>query len=182
MRWKIKMVEKINGTYLETRTYTTEVAKKPTHWAIACQGIGRFWRDRSTWLNWMSFRKIWLVAADDTYSYTLSSPLSSLLGTFLFIFRIWCELVDRKPTKFAIVSELYGAFILSDLAAVPSSRARFAFSKEQLFRAFEASFNLSRTWNSIDVEKTDLIAWLMDESNTVHHLLLRPWSEMLELC
>lgn len=41
MRWKIKMVEKINGTYLETRTYTTEVAKKPTHWAIAL----RSWAD-----------------------------------------------------------------------------------------------------------------------------------------
>ena len=59
---------------------------------------------------------------------------------FLFV------IVTITCQRNSLLSDSFMAFILFDIRVVPSPGARFALSKELLFRAFEASCLLSRTW------------------------------------
>ena len=100
--------------------------------------------------NSLILKKNWLVTANDAY------PLSAILSArdiFFSSSEYDASLSDRYSLtatcqRNSLLLDSFMAFILFDTKVVPYPKARFALSKELLFRAFEASCILWRTWNS----------------------------------
>ena len=100
--------------------------------------------------NSLVLKKNWLVTANDAFPF---SAILSARDIFLSSSEFDASLSDRYSLtatcqRNSLLLDSFMAFILFDTKVVPYPKARFALSKELLFRAFEASCILWRTWNS----------------------------------
>ena len=100
--------------------------------------------------NSLVLKKNWLVTANDAFPF---SAILSARDIFFLSSEFDASLSDRYSLtatcqRNSLLLDSFMAFILFDTKVVPYPKARFALSKELLFRAFEASCILWRTWNS----------------------------------
>ena len=100
--------------------------------------------------NSLVLKKNWLVTANDAFPF---SAILSARDIFFSSSEFDASLSDRYSLtatcqRNSLLLDSFMAFILFDTKVVPYPKARFALSKELLFRAFEASCILWRTWNS----------------------------------